>query len=273
MAMVEKSKGKLRSTLDLRSVGADVYGDKKQVHSFNLMDGLYSSKAEAASIQQGKDLFSLWMEQQRPLLTILPKKRYKDAVLAMMEPNGFDTKTRKHFQESEKVMIVPKNFSPKDGWLEIDPQSYRLVSVLPNGMYGAMTETILTQENIETTTRYFLGLLIGSNISVGSVINYALLGEEDFKLIKEKSHKLAKVLGCYAKKFETAAGDPMGTAKSAVKDTAGKEGDDITNMIESTFDCKDGGKADDKKPKEYKDFVNFGKGIDQAISNYFDHMK
>ena len=273
MAMVEKSKGTLRSTLDLRSVGADVYGDEKQVHSFNLMDGLYSSKAEAASIQQGKDLFSLWMEQQRPLLTILPKKRYKDAVLAMMEQNGFDTKTREHFQESEKVMIVPKNFSPKDGWLEIDPQSYRLVSVLPNGMYGAMTETILTQENIETTTRYFLGLLIGSNISVGSVINYALLGEEDFKLIKEKSHKLAKVLGCYAKKFETAAGDPMGTAKSAVKDTAGKEGDDITNMIESTFDCKDGGKADDKKPKEYKDFVNFGKGIDQAISNYFDHMK
>lgn len=274
MAMLEKRNGKLRSTLDLRSAEADVYGSEEAIHSFNLMDGLYSSKAEAASVPQGKDLFSLWLEQQRPLLTILPKKRYKDVVLAMMEQNGFDTETRDHFKESSRVMIVPKNFSPKDGWLEIDPESYRLVSVLPNGMYGAMTETILTQENIETTTRYFLGLLIGANISVGSVINYALLGEEDFKQIKEKSHKLAKVLGCYAKKFETAAGDPMGTAKSAVKDTAGKEGDDITNMIENTFDCKDGGDSDDEeKPKEYKDFVNFGKGIDHAISNYFKHMK
>ncbi|SFV90855.1 Permeases of the major facilitator superfamily [hydrothermal vent metagenome] len=274
MAMVEKRNGKLRSTLDLRSVEADVYGKKEDVHSFNLMDGLYSSKAEAASVPHGKDLFSLWMEKKRMFLTILPKKEYRSVALKMMKKNGFDKEVRERFESSDKVMIIPKDFSPKDGWLEIDPESYRLVSVLPNGMYGAMTETILTQENIETTTRYFLGLLIGSNIAVGSVINYALLGEETFEKLKAKSHKLAKVLGCYAKKFETAAGDPIRTAKSAAKDAIGKEGDAISNMIESTFDCKDGGDSDDdEKPKEYKDFVNFGKGIDHAISNYFKYMK
>jgi hypothetical protein len=239
------------------------------------MSGLFATQSEA-KVTDGINVFSLWEEDKSlKILTILPSK--KEPYLKYMTKSSVPKEIIKRLKESNNVWLFPqKPINKRYGWLEINPKNYQLISVLDTGEYGAMTEVILTQEHIETTTRYFLGLLIGSNIAVGSVINMALR-TADYAVIKKDGHKLAKIIGCYVKKFESIAGDLKGTAQGAIKDEAknrakGGGGDSIDNMINSTFDCKNGGSSDDKKPKEYKDFINFGKGIDHAISQYFKSM-
>ena len=267
---------KIVSSIDLRDIYPAVYGDKDAIKSFNLMSGLFATQSEG-KVLNGTNVFSLWEETKSlNILTILPSK--KKSYLKHMSKISVPKEIIERLKKSKNVWLFPdKSFNNRYGWIEIDPNNYKLISVLDTGEYGAMTETIITQTHIETTTRYFLGLLIGSNIAVGSVIDMALM-TSDYTVIKKQGHNLAKTIGCYVKKFEAVSGDVLGTAKGAAKDEAknqagGGTGDAIENMINSTFDCKDGGSSDDSKPKEYKDFVNFGKGIDHAISEYFKSMK
>ena len=52
----------------------------------------------------------------------------------------------------------------------------------------------------------------------------------------------------------------------------GGTGDYLENLLKSLncdeSDLKGGG--DEKEPEKYSDYINFGKGLDQAISDYFD---
>jgi len=279
MVMQENVKGeKLVSSIDLRSVHADVYGDLNNIKAFNIASGMFATESEGNVVPKSETVFTLWEKSKAlKLLTILPNK--KEEALAYMKDADVPEWIRERLDNSHSIWLFPaSSIEGRYGWLEIDEKSYQMLSVLDNGQYSAMTETVITQENIETTTRYFLGLLIGNNIAIGSVINYSMLGYESINEIKKRANKLAKVLGCYVKKFESVSADPLGTAKGAAKDEAknqmkGGTGDAIENMINSTFDCKNGGKADGKKPKAYKDYVNFAKGIDHAISLYFKNMK
>jgi hypothetical protein len=278
MAMMEKSAAEtLVSSLDLRSVEADVYGEKDNIKAFHLLSGMFATEAEGNVVPKSETVFTLWGKKQGlKLLTILPDN--KEEAISYMKDHKIPEWIVERLDDSNRIWVFPsETIEERYGWLEIDSDEYRMISVMDNGQYSAMTESAITTERVETTTRYFLGLLIGSNISVGSVINYSLHGYEDYKEIKKRGEKLAKVLGCYVKKFESVSGDVMGTAKGAAKDEAknqakGGKGDAMKNMINSTFDCKNGGSSDGKKPKEYKDFINFGKGIDHAISLYFKNM-
>ncbi|MCG8565014.1 MAG: hypothetical protein MI747_08015, partial [Desulfobacterales bacterium] len=156
--------------------------------------------------------------------------------------------------------------------------------------------------NIETTTRYFLGLLIGTNISVGSVINYALMAE-DYATIKAKAQKEAKRLACFVKKMEGAPGkvqdgiksaksgaakakqvasdmkkDAKGTLKKegkaavgAVKDSLAKgKVPEMPGGMDMSCDSDDG--DDFEMPEKYSDYINFAKGVDHALALYFSMM-
>ena len=277
IAKIERTPDKrIVSSLDLRDIYPAVYGDKDEIRSFNIMSGLFATQSEG-KVLNGSNVFSLWEETKAlKILTILPSK--KETYLKYMSKSSVPKEIIERLKKSKNVWLFPdKSSNNRYGWIEIDPNNYKLISVLDTGEYGSMTETVITQTNIETTTRYFLGLLIGSNIAVGSVINMALM-TADYAVIKKQGENLAKTIGCYVKKFEAVSGDVLGTVKGAAKDEAknqagGGTGDAIENMINSTFDCKNGGSSDDSTPKEYKDFVNFGKGIDHAISGYFKNMK
>ncbi|MCG8566813.1 MAG: VWA domain-containing protein, partial [Desulfobacterales bacterium] len=207
--------GRFISSLDLRHTAPDLFGDKEKRRAFALASGLLDTGLEGASAGEGsRTVFSLW--DQAPRLRILPllyKHRKKD--MAKMEKAGIPATILERRKNSRKDWLFPsKPIQGSWGWLEIDPKTFTLTSVLDDGSNGAMTETILTQENIETTTRYFLGLLIGTNISVGSVINYALMAE-DYATIKAKAQKEAKRLACFVKKMEGAPGQVQDGIKSA----------------------------------------------------------
>ena len=271
ISSITKSQNKLNSSLDLRYVFNDVYGDEEKIKSFNLMSGIFNSKAEEKSVPSGKDLFSFWKNKKVSLITILPKSKYKKDFIKYFKQKGASKEILQRFTQSDKAWLIPSAFPKSDGWIEIDPKNFRVTTVLKDLTYGSMAEYALTEENIETTTRYFLGLIIGSQIAVGSVIDYSLQGYESFETIKKRAHLLAKTIGCYVKSFKSLTSDIKSTVES--KDL-GSFKDSIESLLnDSKLECKDGGSNNNKTPKKYSDLVNFGAGIDHSIELYFKNMQ
>jgi Mg-chelatase subunit ChlD len=277
IATLQKTRdSKFISSLDLRQTNPDVYGDEKMTGAFNLMSGLMATEAEGKSVGnkgESVNVISLWKSvKDLKILTLLPNHRWDD--VALFKKQELPERIIERLNYSQKIWLFPGQ--PVDGhygWLEIDPETYVLTSVLDTGENGSMTESIITMENIETTTRYFLGLIVGTNISVGSVINYALQ-EEDYEAIKKRSQAMAKLLGCYVKKFESAAGKVKGLAENPGDAAKGAAKDAAKGDVPGGFDfsCDDLEDDEGDMPKKYSDLINFGKGIDHAIAAYFASM-
>ncbi|RRS31838.1 MAG: hypothetical protein P794_02900 [Epsilonproteobacteria bacterium (ex Lamellibrachia satsuma)] len=274
MTMIEKTPDKkLVSSIDLRRVFNDVYGDINAIESFNIMSGILNTEAEAKAVPLGKNVFSYWGDQKDlKVALILPSR--KTQFLKKMKEKGVSEDILTRLKKSNKVWIFPINQREHLGWLEIDPKNYRMISVYQNGMYSAMTERAV-MEDMENTLRYTLGLLIGTDVSIGTTIGYALK-EEDYQILKEKAHMHAKLIACFLKKFQTF------NIEEAIKEEAkeqgkaiisGKERGDPLDELMKSLDCDEsdlGGGDNAEIPEDYKDYVNFGKGLDDAIARYFN---
>lgn len=238
MTMIEKTPdNKLVSSIDLRRVFNDVYGDINDIQSFNIMSGIFNTEAEAEAIPQGKNVFSYWEKQKDvKLVLILPSDRTQ--FLKMMKERGISQDILTRLKKSNKVWIFPIDQKEYIGWLEIDPKSYQMTSVYQNGMYAAMLESIITnpvtrdilaKPFMKEPAVYTFGLLLGTNISLWATAGYSL-EEEDYQKIKEKAHKLAKRIAKQLKDWDLGF-----SISSASIPTPG-----------------------------------FGVGVDQAIENYFN---
>jgi len=273
MTIIEKTPGKkLVSSIDLRRVFNDVYGDMNAIQSFNIMSGILNTEAEAKAVPQGKNVFSYWGEQKDlKVALILPS--HKTHFLNQMKEKGFSQDILTRLKKSNKVWMFPINQREHLGWLEIDPKNYQMVSVYQNGMYSAMTERAV-MEDMENTLRYALGLLIGTDVSIGTTIGWALR-EEDYQILKEKAHMYAKLIACFLKKFQTFnITDAMKeeAKEQALAKVRGEERGDPLEEIMKSFDCGESdleGGDDEEVPEKYGDYINFGKGLDHAISRYF----
>ncbi len=274
MATIEKEKRKnIRSAIDLRRVYSDVYGDRSAVRSFNLIAGIFSTEAEALAVADGENTFSRWLQQGEVKTAFIPPS-LRSRFLKILREQGVSRDILTRLEKSNNCWIFPMNPKGQIAWLEIDPESYRLISVHENGMYSAMTERA-AMENMENTLRYALGLLIGTDVSLGTTMAYALT-EEDYRVLKQKAHMHAELIACFLKKIESfnfseAIKEEAQAQKEAI--LHGEErGEPLEELIKS-FDCGkedagDGGAGKDV-PEEYKDYVNFGQGLDNAISRYF----
>ena len=298
MTMIEKTPNKkLVSSIDLRRVFNDVYGDINAIQSFNIMSSTFDTGAEGKAVPQGKNVFSYWAEQKDvKLALILPS--HKTQFLKIMKERGISQDILIRLKKSNKVWMFPIDQKEHIGWLEIDPKNYRMISVYQNGMYAAMTERAVLEEYIGNTLRYMLGKLIGTDISLWTVAGYSLM-EDDYETIKKNAHMHAKLIACFLKKFQTFTVDPLGNMKETAKEEGKNQikeeavrlalgsnqgsdqgssqgGDDRKDYLErllKSFNCDEGdlkGGGDEKEPEKYSDYINFGKGLDEAISDYFN---
>ena len=161
------------SSLDLRRVFTDVYGDENATHSFNIMSGIFNAQAEAKVIRNGKGIFDFWKEKDINITMIYPAQ--KSSIIDIFKSKGVDEKIIKRLSESEKVWLYPMNKKKELGWLEIDPKTYQIVSVSENGMYAAMTEETEMETLINDASQYFLGYFAGTFYSVYTMIDSILL--------------------------------------------------------------------------------------------------
>jgi len=274
MTMIEKTPNKkLVSSIDLRRVFNDVYGDINAIRSFNIMSGTFNTGAEGKAVPQGKNVFSYWGEHKDlKIALILPS--HKTQFLKMMKERGISQDILTRLKKSNKVWMFPIDQKEHLGWLEIDPENYQTVSVYQNGMYAAMTERAV-MEDMGNTLRYMLGLLIGTDIALWTTAGYSLI-EEDYEIIKKNAHMHAKLIACFMKKFQTfniTEAMKAEAKEQALAKARGEERGDPLEELMKSLNCDESdleGGDDEEIPEDYKDYINFGKGLDHAISRYFN---
>jgi Mg-chelatase subunit ChlD len=274
---------KLISSLDLRSINCDVIGEEKNVKSFNFISGLMATEAEGMAANLNSEfsqipmtVTKLWNKTKDLGLNLfLPKNKKENlAVIADLKAPQW---IMERLKKTRKAWLFPdKPFNGRYGWFEINIDNYQTISVLDNGEFGSMTDFIVTNENVEAACKYFLGLLIGANISVGSAVAMAI-DIADYKQLKAAAHKMAKEIGKALKSMEANIAKVNSAAevykKGMDSSVSGKEaGDEAKNFLkgEGKGQVEDAYKI--KLPEKCSDIINFGQGIDNAISAYFSSM-
>jgi len=244
IAMIEKRPDKkLISSLNLRMVFNDVYGDENATRSFNIMSGFFNSKAEAASIPGGKGILEYWQDSKVRDITLLPAYRSisdpaKESITQWLTQQHFSKKVIQRYQESDNYWLIPEKPIAQMGWLEMDPDNYHLISVFENGQHGAMTEKSI-MDFIQAVNQYAVGFFIGSSTSIFSVAKMAL-NEEDYCSILKNAEQIASQIACGVSVLQV--GSSM--AKSASEEVGSNVlTDNATGGAGAILGCTDHGNA------------------------------
>ena len=193
MTIIEKTADKkLISALDLRRVFADVYGDTKAKQGFNVMSGLFNAEAEVKAVPHSKGVIEYW-KSNKSKFTMLPNE-HKEPILKWMKNNSVSKEIMLRYKNSTKIWLYPLDMKGEKAWFEVDPKNYRIVSVLENGQYGAMSEEEIL-DSIVSIAQYGAGLFYGVSMSVMSTIPFSLVLTDTCAILKE-AEKVANTMAC-----------------------------------------------------------------------------
>lgn len=205
IAKVERKNNKIISTLDLREVYPDLYGDKNSTNAFNIMAGLMATEGEKVANNQGHSInvLDVWRgsTQNLSLLVVPPKSDTKKELIHQMELKKYPKNIQSLIATSDNIILFPSRpmmdqNSTRWGWLEINPQNYQLKSILDSGEYGSTTEYGISQANADGM-EYFLGILAGVQVSVTSVATASVIySGEEYRTIIENAEKMANAASC-----------------------------------------------------------------------------
>lgn len=193
MAVLRKEERKLKSMLDLRRVFNDTYGDDKKCKSFNIMTAFFNAEAEARAVIQGEGAGERIRRSKH--LVILPNS-HKSHVLTWMQQQKVPKEIIARYKESSKIWLFPSDTVEPLAWFEADPQSYRMVPVLQNGMYGSMTERDIL-EAVNNEVQYFIGLFSGIAFSEYSITAFTIIDLGDhYCRVRKEAEALSNYVAC-----------------------------------------------------------------------------
>jgi hypothetical protein len=193
MAVLQKKNGKLKNMLDLRRVFNDTYGDSKKCRSFNIMSAFFNAEAEAQAVIKGEGAGSRIRKSKH--LVILPNSD-KSHAITWMQQKRVPKEVIARYEKSRKMWLFPLEVREPLAWFEADPQSYRMVPVLQNGMYGSMTESDIL-EAVNNEVQYFVGLFAGIAYSEYSVTVFTIIDLGDhYCRVRKEAEALSNYVAC-----------------------------------------------------------------------------
>ncbi len=273
IATLEKIDNKLISSLDLRNVFNNVYGERKSINSFNIMSGIFNSKAESEVLPNGKGAFEYWNSyKKKNFVFSLPK--YKKDLIKILKKSGVSQNIIKLREESKNIWLYPINETKNIAWLEINPNNYHTITVLENGMHG-MAETEIMDTLISEGTGYIAGVFEGVTNAVFSVATASLFLTDYCSIIKQ-AEALSGYASCLVANLNSLKGfDPKRLLNSSA------------DMALSMAGCKWGDEArvagigkgvgislnkGDKK-EAISAFLGFANGFGDGVTFYFKNAK
>lgn len=276
MTLVEKTSNlQIISSLDLRYTHADVYGNENAVHSFNIMNSLFAAQAEAKAAPQGKGIFDYWKANKLHEVVLIHPDDRTETLQKMQEANVAPWIIQR-LEKSKKVWVFPLENKQDLAWLEIDPRTYRTVSILHNGMYGSTSEYSMQETLIAEGTQYGIGFLTGTQIATLSVVGTSLF-MEGYDAIIDQAEMIASVISCGIAKGISVAGIVKGkglTTSEAVGATLGIANDAVgcaswgaNRAIGAGLGV--GMSLAGSKGSAVKGILGFGNGMSDAILLYF----
>jgi phage-related protein len=193
-------------------------------------------------------------------------------------------------KENRKILFFPSKPSVVAGrerfaWLELDPNTYEVLSVLDNGCHGGSAEfSMLTTTLGEDTREFVKGTWLGINMSVWSVGTIALKTSDKAQIFTE-GKALALKIGAILAEFQ----DNVAKAKeyndkiNELKEKAA----DMMEQVDSGGDTDYGAKIKESLTKVFdqlprvklcgvdvnaklkEGFRGFSNGYDTAVDVYF----
>lgn len=263
--------GTMQTTMDLLQPWNQVHaGEKEAANAYNLLNGFYMSALEAEVLPGNNKAgyLDLWTSApQGTVFEIIPVMQdgRKEAAAEMEAAGKFPPLLIKAVKENEKLILTPLgptvfNGEERWAWLEIDPDTYRAISVFDNGQHSAMVEFKLNLiPSEDDTVQWLKGIWIGTNVSVWSMCSSSLKFGDNYAQVFMDARKTAEAI-CekVAEVFNKAeAGNKALEGEAGVGVNAGPAKIDFNVSMASL------------KGSLSQDMFNLGEGMKTGIKLYF----
>ncbi len=213
------AEGRLTTTVDLLQPFNEIHaGSEGLRQAYSILNGLYQSSLEARILPAGSRIGYLDLWRNAPAgteLLAIPVFKGRPALRSRLEKTGtFPPRLLAAVTENEKILLVPSLPSTVAGrerlaWLELDPRTFEILSVLDDGTHGGTAEfSMLTASLGEDTREFVKGAWLGINVAVWSVVSVSLKTSDKAILMMEGKAMALKV-GAMLAEFQ----DNLGKAK------------------------------------------------------------
>ncbi len=175
--------GQLRAMFDLRQINAVVQGEEKAVKAFNFFMGIANTMIEE-QVMGGGSLFSRWRAGANQRLLVAGPEDIPALIEGLATENLTESTVDLLQQAADngRGVIFPTmapmiNGKLRPAWFAFNPETCEMISVLDNGAHGSMVEKPIT-EIISDAAKYSVGFLIGTNVSLWSVVTYSIVYDD-----------------------------------------------------------------------------------------------
>ncbi|HQF38053.1 MAG TPA: VWA domain-containing protein [Opitutaceae bacterium] len=237
--------GTMRQSFDLAASEPAPLGPERAAKAFRAMQGLADAALEGGPLG-ARSVTDLWRKPQNYLL-IAPERRAALAEAFSAQP-AMPAELRRRLAEGREYLLFAKEpvelaGRPVWGWLEIDPRTCAVRSVLSSGEHGSMVETAIN-EYVPDAASYSLGFMVGVDASVWSVCSFTLEGL-DYAAVMQQAEAFAQEL---AKRFNNISEDPK------------------IQLGEGVVITREGVKFNDDGESNFRSFVD---GYNAGVAYYF----
>ncbi|NLI77010.1 MAG: VWA domain-containing protein [Candidatus Riflebacteria bacterium] len=267
--------GRLTTRIDLLQPFNEIHaGDEALRKAYFLLNGFFQSSLEAQVFPAGARMgyLDLWRNAPKGAeILAMPVDRGRDAWAKELAKAGtFPPRLVKAVKENRKVLFFPSKPTVMAGrerfaWLEMDPATGEVLSVLDNGCHGGSAEfSMLTTSLGEDTREFVKGTWIGINMAVWSVGSIALKTQDKGQILTE-AKALALKIGAILAEFQ----DNLGKAKEYY--------DKIEELKEQAADAMEqidsgGGGGGGDAGGDDGDDTDYGGKIKENLTKVFDQL-
>ncbi|MCK5163741.1 MAG: hypothetical protein KAQ72_08495, partial [Desulfobacula sp.] len=122
----------------------------------------------------------------------------RDSLYDQMRKLKYPERVVKLLEASPNTILFPSSPAifdekPRWAWLEVDPYTFRTITVLDNGDHGSMTEKVMTDFGKDAMS-YLGGAMMGAGMSIWGISGFSLI-TDDYKLILKEARAFVMGLG------------------------------------------------------------------------------
>ncbi|KAF1083148.1 MAG: hypothetical protein GQF41_0915 [Candidatus Rifleibacterium amylolyticum] len=191
----------LRAELDLRQINPIVQGDEQAIKAFNFFMGMANTMIEE-QVMGGGSLFSRWRAGASQRLMVAGPEDIPALIEGLATENLIESTVNllQNAADNGRGVIFPLMAPLIDGklrpaWFVFNPETYEMISVLDNGAHGSLVEKPIT-EIISDAAKYSVGFLIGTNVSLWSMVTYSIVYDDAKKIVKAAKALSLEIAKC-----------------------------------------------------------------------------
>lgn len=193
--------GQLRALFDLRQINPVVQGEEQAVKAFNFFMGMANTMIEE-QVMGGGSLLSRWRAGASQRLMVAGPEDIPALIEGLATENLTESTVNllQNAADNGRGVIFPMmapeiNGKLRPAWFAFNPETYEMISVLDNSAHGSMVEKPIT-EIISDAAKYSVGFLIGTNVSLWSMVTYSIVYDDAKKIVKAAKALSLEIAKC-----------------------------------------------------------------------------